>query len=56
MMGFGFALITMAAAASGTIAGLIHDITGSYTLAFILVVVIIVIGLVSVSLARKPEL
>jgi MFS family permease len=54
LIGFAMAIHLAANAVAGTIAGLIYDIRGSYTLAFIIVAVFIVIGLVSISLARKP--
>jgi MFS family permease len=56
VIGFTFALYVSAFAVSGTIAGVIYDATGKYTLAFIIMAIFIVIGLVSISLARKPKL
>jgi MFS family permease len=56
VMGIAFTLQVLASAAAGTIAGIIFDARNSYTLAFIIVVVFILIGLVSVFLARKPKL
>jgi MFS family permease len=56
VMGFINAAHIAASAVSGTFGGAIYDATGNYTLAFLIVVVFIVIGLVSVFLARKPRL
>jgi MFS family permease len=56
LIGFAMALNIGAVAISGTIAGLIYDARGSYTLAFTIVICFTLIGLVSVFLARKPEL
>jgi MFS family permease len=56
VLGFAFAIHLLALAVSGTVAGAIYDSTGRYTLAFIIVVVFGVIGMVSVFLARKPRL
>jgi MFS family permease len=55
VMGFAYAFFVLAMAASGTIAGAIYDSNGTYTLAFIVVIVFIFIGLVSLFFARSSR-
>jgi MFS family permease len=56
LMGLAMAIHNVAAAAAGTIGGIIFDARGNYSLDFIIVLCLIVIGMVSVFLARKPKL
>jgi MFS family permease len=55
LIGIAMALHIAAGAVAGTIAGVIFDSSGSYKLAFFIVVGFILIGLVSIFLARKPR-
>jgi MFS family permease len=56
LMGIAVAIHGLGASCAGTIAGIIYDAKGSYMLAFIILLVFVLVGIVCVFLARKPNL
>jgi len=56
IMGFLFALQTLAGAAGPAIAGAIYDATASYTQAFYLLTGLSILGLICAFQARQPKL
>jgi MFS family permease len=56
LVGLAMGLNVAAIALAGMIGGIIYDARGSYTMAFVIVLCVTVIGTISVFLARKPAL
>jgi len=55
ILGWTMPITTLVGAVGGPLAGVIHDATGSYMMAFIIAVAFLVIGVVCALLARPPK-